>query len=221
MSTSHTSDFKGGSGRGWWGLCVVFGRWHLGCFQDSELWSHWYFHCKQCFLWTILQQWDRIATTERLQSLQLEIQQWVPQQHWELWKTTKEKSSQQWRMSCWEFENSSNLAHDLIHSIFLPCMFEYIIWIHYLMQLNLQSSWQIANGWGRNENNMKKVVNYVIWYTMQVDCQSVSKRNMFLLSLKNKMQKPQTTHWKIYFFIKSHIFSLWLQKFLGFAVELT
>lgn len=43
---------------------------------------------------------------------------------------------------------------------------------------------------------------------MQVDCQSVSKRNMFLLSLKKKMQKPQTTNWKIYIYIKSHVIGL-------------
>lgn len=72
--------FRSGSRRSLWGLCVFFGRWRLGCFKDSELWSHWHFHCEQCFLWTILQQWNRTAATERLQSLQLEIKQWVPQQ---------------------------------------------------------------------------------------------------------------------------------------------
>lgn len=45
---------------------------------------------------------------------------------------------------------------------------------------------------------------------MQVECQSVSKMNMFLLSLKNKMHKCQTTQWKFFFNIKSHILiSLW------------
>lgn len=173
-----------------------FGRWHLGCFQDSKLWSHRYFHCKQCFLWTILQQWNRIAATEGLQSLQLEIKQWVPQQSTQNYgKQLRENpaSNEGWVL---EFLKSCILFNS---QYFFPCMFEYIIWMQQLKQLNLRSSWQIPNGWGRNEKNIKKVVIYIIWYTMQVECQSVSKRNMFLLSLKKKNAQMSNNSMEIFF----------------------